>query len=1136
MKLTTLLITLTILQVSAATYAQKITLSEKNASLITVFDDIKSQTGYDFMISMGVLRSANTVTINVKNIPLQEVLKQIFQNQPLTYEVADKSILVKQKDPPLLTNVKDKVATLLALPADVNGRVVDSLGQPVIGANVSLSINGMSYGIATDNKGDFHFNKVPQGRYTLLVTYIGYSKLEKIVKVDGKDLTLNLVMRNSTSALDQIQVIAYGTESRRFSVGSVSTVTAEDIEKQPVTNPLLALQGHAPGLAITSTGGIPGSQVTVQIRGQNTLLSNSLTNTTNLKPYDQPLFIIDGVPFATKNVNINQLSTLVTTSNFTGGSSNQTQGGFSPFNNINPADIESISILKDADATSIYGSEGSNGVIIITTKKGKAGPTAFDLNVNTGFNSAADAVQMMNTQQYLQFRNDAFAANGVTPSNNPNNFSAYAPDLTIFDQSKYTNWEKVIYGKTTSNTDVHGSLSGGTANNTFMMSAGYNKSTYNYPGNFADQRFTFHSNLHHISTDKRLAIDMITDFGYDQNNSASSGGGKDIVLPPNLPSLLSPSGGLIWNYKGVDLTSDQFYSGLQQPTTLQNYNFNYAFHISYKIWDGLSIGADLGYNRNSTNEHNINPLSAQNPALSNSIATATFTNSINETINIEPQIKYNKTFGKGVFSALVGSTYKKQPSYSTQLTGSGYPNINFLGSIDGATTISAFDASSIYKYSAGFARINYIYNSEFIFELTGRRDGSSYFGPGKQFGNFGSGAAGWIFTEEKIFKNAPSILSYGKLSGSYGTSGGNAGQAYQYNTLYQTIQYVPSFQGSTPTTPYNAYNPDYSWGVKKSLNIALDLGLFNNRLLLNATFYRDRESNQLVNYPLPIQTGFSSVLGNLDATVQNQGFEFSIISTNIKTKDFSWKTNFNLSFNRNKLISFPNLANSSYSEQYVIGQPTSIIYGYKYKDVNPTTGLFEFYKADGKTVTSNPTAGVASVGGDQVPIANQEVKYMGGFGNNFSYKQFSLYIFCQFSSQNAPSYLSQLYSNYPNGFEFNQPTAVLNNYWKAPGDVAQLQKLANGYSSSAFLTGLKFDQSSGVYTDDTYLRVKTVSLAYQLPDAFLKKIHVKGGSVFMNGQNLLTFTDYKVGDPELPGTYTSFPIQRILAFGLNLKF
>jgi hypothetical protein len=220
---------------------------------------------------------------------------------------------------------------------------------------------------------------------------------------------------------------------------------------------------------------------------------------------------------------------------------------------------------------------------------------------------------------------------------------------------------------------------------------------------------------------------------------------------------------------------------------------------------------------------------------------------------------------------------------------------------------------------------------------------------------------------------------------------------------------------------------------------------------------------------------------------------------------------------------------------YEIGQPTSILYGYKYKDVNPQTGLFEFYTKDG-TVTSNPAFGPASTGGDEVPIGNLEIKYTGGLGNTFTYKQFSLYIFCQFSSRNAPNYLAEIYTTNQLGFEYNQPVAVLNNYWKASGDVARLQRLASSYSSAAIGAALRFPQSSGVYGDDTYLRIKTASLSYQLPNALLNKMHIKSASVFVNGQNLLTFTDYKVGDPETPGVFTSFPIQRIVAFGLNLKF
>jgi TonB-linked SusC/RagA family outer membrane protein len=1132
MKLTTLMLFLAFMQVSASTLAQKVTLSERNASLTTIFEQIRNQTGYDFAYTTSTIKAARPVTIDVKNEDLKEVLDKIFSGQPLNYTIENKSVEVSIKEASLFDQISDKVKTVLNLPTEISGIVTDTLGHPLVGA--SVSIKGKNLITQTDSKGNFSFPNMPQGNYTLVVSYIGYEKLETSITNTGKYEHLAFALRLAISPLDQVRVIAYGTDSRRFSVGSVSTVTAADIEKQPVSNPLLALQGQAPGLNVTATSGIPGSQVLVQVRGQNSLnmhQDNPYQNPT--KPYDQPLFIIDGVPFASQNNNVNQFASLVAAQSSSGGI-NPVNAGISPFGNIDPADIESISILKDADATSIYGTQGSNGVILITTKKGKPGATTFDLNVNTGFNSVGRPVQLLNTQQYLQLRKEAYAADGVTPVNDPNNYQGYAPDLTIFDQNKYTNWQKILYGQNTTNTDVHGSLSGGSATNTFLISTGYNRSSYNYPGDFADQRYTLHSNIHHNSQDYRLSVDLTTDFGYDQNNSAGFGGGTDIVLPPNLPDLLGPSGNLLWNYKGVDLTSYNFYSSLKEPTNLQNYNLNTAFHISYKLFDGLSIGATLGYNRNATDEHSIEPGVAQNPAYLN--RQANFSANTFQTVNIEPQINYNKNIGKGVFSALVGSTYKKNTNNSTYTTGQGYSNDNFLGSINSAPTVAAIDGYNIYKYSAGFARLNYIYDSEFIINLTGRRDGSSNFGPGRQFGNFGSVGAGWIFSEEKIFKKSSSILSYGKISGSYGTSGSDGIAAYQYQALYASFpNYIPNFQGIRPSFPTNLYNPDYSWATKKSLNIALDLGFFNNRLLFNATYYRDREGNQLANYPLPIQSGLPTVLGNLDATVQNQGLEFAISSTNIKSKDFTWKTNFNVSFNRNKLLAFPNLANSSYASVYQIGQPTSIIYGYKYKDVNPQTGLFEFYTKNG-TVTSSPAFGPASTGGDEVPIGSLEVKYAGGLGNTFTYKQFSLYVFCQFSSRNAPNYLAEIYTTNQLGLEYNQPVAVLNNYWKAPGDVAQLQRLASSYGSTAIGAAIRFPQSSGAYGDDTYLRIKTASLSYQLPNTLLNKVHIKAASVFVNGQNLLTFTNYKVGDPETPGVFTSFPIQRIVAFGLNLKF
>lgn len=1137
MKLSSLLLVTMILHVSASSLAQKVTLVEKNAPLTEVFNHISNQTGYDFLFAGSDLKNAKPISIEIRNADLKEALDKLFQGQQLSYSIENKSVVVFVKGPSIFQQLIDKVKTAAGLPADIGGIVTDTLNNPLIGATISLK--ELHLITTTDSKGNFNFKNIPEGKYTLVASYVGYEKQETPIINNGKYLKLSFILHLSLSPLDQVRVIAYGIDSKRFSVGSVATVSAGQIEKQPVTNPLLALQGQVPGLTITSTSGLPGSQVLVQIRGQNTLNLNPTIFST--KPYDQPLFIVDGVPFAAQNNNVNQFASMVAAQSNSGGI-NPGQVGISPFNNIDPADIESISILKDADATSIYGTQGSNGVILITTKKGKAGPTSFNLNINTSFNSVGRPVDLLNAQQYLQYRRDAYAADGRTPGNSPNDFESYAPDLTIFDQAKYTNWQKVIYGNNTQNTDVHGSLSGGTVNNTFLISTGYNRSNFNYPGDFADQRFTLHSNIHHTSKDNRFLVDLISDFGYEQNNSAGYGGAQDVVLPPNLPDLKTPGGDLVWNYKGYDLTSSQFYSSLLEPTHLRNNNFNAALNASYKILGDLAFSINAGFNRNTTDENSIIPAAAQNPT-GYINRQANFSTNNFQTLNIEPQLNYKHTFGKSALSMLLGSTYKQSTNKSTYTQGQGYANDAILGSINSAPTVSASDSYNIYRYSAGFARINYMYNNEFLFNLTGRRDGSSNFGPGLQFGNFGSVGAGWIFSEEEFLKRSIPALSFGKLSGSYGTTGSDGIKAYQYQALYAAFpNYMPTFQGIGATFPSNLYNPVYSWALKKSLNLALDLGFFNNRLLVNATYYRDRESNQLVNYPLPIQSGLGSVLGNLDATVQNKGMEFSLVSTNIQSKNFSWRTNFNVSFNRNKLLSFPNLASSSYASVYQIGQPTSIVYGFRYKDVNPTTGLFEFYNQSGG-VTSIPKYGPVSTGGDQVPIGNREVKYQGGFGNTFTYKQLTLYVFCQFSSQNAQNYLAEAYSRQL-GFMYNVPTAVLGNYWKAPGEVAQLQRLAANYGSpffpdannSAIGTALSFAQSSGVYGDDTYLRVKTVSLSYQLPDAWLRKIAVKKAGVFVNAQNLFTFTNYKVGDPETPGLYSNLPVQRIVALGLNFNF
>ena len=1102
----------------AKSYGQRVTLKGHETSLLKVMNDIKTQTGYSFFYNKDWLQKARPVDIDVQDVELNKALDVCFANQPFSYAVVNKTIVLRLKQTKAEDDLKEQDNTVQA----VRGIVMDGDGNGLGGASVTLKRSGDI--VLSNSTGMFELGDVKPGDF-LLISYVGYLSSEVEVPENSLSNFMYISLKPIENELDKAIVEAYGTTSRRFNVGAISTVDAETISKQPVLNPLEALQGQVPGLAVTATSGVPGAQVLMQVRGQNTISGSAI----GYKPYDQPLIIIDGVPFATQNNNVNEITSLATASNFSGGISQM--GGISPFANINPSDIESISVLKDADATSIYGTQGANGVILITTKKGQAGKTKYNLSINTAASTSASNLELLNTQQYLKMRKDAFAADGLAPSDNLYD-PGYAPDLTVFDQSKYTNWQNTIYGKTAHNTDIHGTVSGGNANTTFLFSGGYTNNDFNYPGDFYNRRWTLHSSLHHSSQDKRFTLDLISDFGFNKNNSPGSGG--SILLPPNLPDLMDPMGNLLWEYEGIDLSSYQFYSYLKKKAYLNNYNQNYALQMGYKIWKGLRVNVNMGYNRNTSAEHSENPKTSQNPQYGTS--SAIFSNSSGEALNIEPQLNYEVKIGRGMLSALLGGTYKKVSSTSTYTQGYGYSNDNLLNSINGASTITSSDNGSIYKYSAGFGRLKYIYDQRYILSLTGRRDASSNFGPGKQFGNFGSVGAGWIFSEESGFKKSLSFINYGKLSGSYGTSGSDDGAAYQFQPFWSPNGSLPPFEGVRPSLPQNLFNPDYSWPLKKALNLSLDLGFLDNRILVNATYYRDREGEQLAGYPLPIQTGFTSVYQNLPATVENQGWEFALNTTNIQSSNFNWRSNFNITFNRNKLIEFPNLESSTYSNQYVIGMPTSVVLGFKYKGVNPETGLFEFYDHNGN-VTSTPISSLVRNGGDMVAVADREVKFMGGFGNTLSYKGFSLYVFFQFSSQNAPSYLQTVYQfNTIGTTPTNEPTAILGNYWTKPGDVAELQRLtAKAYGTDANTAISNFTKSDGIYVNDTYVRLKTVSLSYALPTSVIKKLHIQGCSAYINAQNLLTFTNYKVGDPE-SFSYLSLPIQRTIACGLNFDF
>jgi TonB-linked SusC/RagA family outer membrane protein len=1121
MRLVPLFLLLASMEVSAGSVAQKISFKGKDVSLLQVFTAVRQQTGYVVFCNQDDLQHLKPVTLEVRDMPLETLLDFCFKDQPLTWHIQNRTIFVSAKP------TQEEGVSLSPAPSDFRGHVTDTAGNPLVGATVT--VKGTKIILTTDEKGNFKLPAI--GKVTLVVSYVGYVPQEYSVNTQGSHAStsylVSIVLRHGDSPLDAVEVIAYGTDTKRFSVGSSTTVTAKDIEQAPVTNVLAALQGLTPGVTIQPTTGAPGSAVQVQVRGQNSIRPSSSGNL-NLTNYDQPLFIVDGVPVAGQNNNLNLFTSLA------GGNGNWTTGmnsyaGISPFNSINPRDIESITILKDADATSIYGSEGANGVVLVTTKKGRAGKLTLDLSVNTSVNATARPLQMLNTPDYLALRKEAAANDGITLD--PTQASSF-PDLLVFDQNKYTDWYHQFFGKTASTTDAHAALSGGSGNTTFIATVGYTNSGFNFPGNFADNRFTFHGGLHHATPDNRFTLDLVSDIGYDANNSSGSLNVlQAYTLPPNLPNLVDPSGNLVWSYDGIDLSQDQPYGYLKQVSFLHTYNNSNSLQMSYRIGGGLSFGISAGYSRMTTDEFSDQPLASMEPS-AYAINSADYGNSDKQTINIEPQLHYTHSIGKGLLTALVGGTYKKNIDLSNTQYGDSYGDDNLLGSIDNASTVYAYSNNAYYKYDAVFGRLNYQYNQEYIISLTGRRDGSSNFGPGNQFGNFGSAGLGWIFSQEKGFKSLFPFISYAKLAGNYGTSGTDAIAAYNYQAYWNPNSFT--FQGTRTYYPANPYNPDYSWDVKKSWNASLDLGFFHDKLLFNATGYLNRSGNQLVNYPLPSQTGFRQVLENLNATVQNKGLEFTVTSTNISTRNVKWTTNFNISTNRNTLLAFPGLASSSYANVYTIGKSTNDVVGFKYKDVNPQTGLFEFYNSKGVVTSSDLNYGLVAAGGDEQPVVDPVMHYFGGFRNTVSYKGLSLTILFTFADQVAQNYLYQMYQQFP-GSMSNQIVQVADR-WKKPGDVSAIEKSTTGYGSDAFNDAEYFQISNGGYGDDFFIRLKTLSLTYALPPAFLKRIRMQACRLFCNTENLLTITNYKVGDPETPGTYYSVPLQRTIAVGLSLDF
>lgn len=1108
--LTSFLLIVALVQASAAGFSQ-VKLSEKNVPLEEVLKSIEKQTGVNFFYDRKNI-DAVKIDIKVSNATLKETLDKCLNGLHLTYEIKENAVYLYQKEPSFIEKVKAALAAI-----DVSGRILDEQNIPISGAIIQLKSGGK---VATTDASGFFTLKNVDPKAIIVISFLGYEKKE----VPAAVYIGNIKLTVATSKLDEVQVIAYGTTTQRYSVGSQAKVSAEEIASQPVMNPLSALEGRVAGLLVTSNSGAPGAAVKIQIRGQNTIGSTP----SNRIVTDNPLFIIDGIPFAPQNASVNRVQGI----NDVNGVG--TPGaGISPFNTIDPASIESIEVLKDADATSIYGARGANGVILITTKQGKVGKTKFSGNLYTGVSTFTRTMPLLNTDQYLEMRREAFANDGITPSKTVG--TSFAPDLLIYDTNRYTNYLNELYGKNSSMQNANLSLSGGDIMNTFYVGMNYGRQNYMFPGDFAENRLNGSMKLHHNSLNRKFNIDFSTSYNYDHNNVPGSPSILSaFTLPPNFPALTNPDGSLKWDYQGVNFstyinTGINPLAYLKRSDNINQNGFLSSMLVSYELLPGLKIKSLMGYNTLTASEFSTYPIEAQNPGSSTRTSIATKSTNNFYTWNFEPQISYDKQFGKEKINVLVGSTLQKTDNNYVGISGSGFTNDLLLGSISSATTITPSDGDTPYKYNAGFGRINYTHDNKYIVDFTGRFDGSSRFSPGKQWGKFGSMGAGWIFSQENFFKKALPFISFGKLRGSYGTTGNDNVGNYQYTSNWSVLASSYLYNGGIGYLPKNLENPDYSWSTTKKLEAAVELGLFNDRIVMSTAWFRNRSDNQLVQYQLPSQTGFNVVTQNFQAEIQNTGWEFVLSGSVVKSQLFNWKTSFNLTVPQNKLISFPGLATSSYANYFIIGQPVSTIRGYKYAGVNPTTGLYQFQTTSG-TLSSTPSALNKD---NQFILGNTDPKMYGGWRNTFSYKSVSLDLFFEFRKQRGVNYMSAITNAI--GTQANVPVDALNNVWKNPGDQATYQRLTSQSTGAVETAFLDYHTSDAILTDASYIRLKTAGLSYSFSSKLIQKIGMNSCRIYANAQNLLLITHYKGSDPETQNYYGIPPVRTVSA-GLNFGF
>lgn len=1124
MKLFAALLLSTILQASAATsFGQEINISERNVPLERILKLIRAQSGYDLMYNKDLVQAVGRVDLQVKNATVTQAMQQCFAGVPLSFYINNKVILIKKKE--ILTN--NNADTLL------KGRVVeDKTGKGIPGATVA--VKGTKTIAITGGSGDFSL-PVDKGAI-IVVSYVGYEKKE--LTWTGAALTIRLI--ESSESMKEVVVTGYGQVLRRDLTGSIGSVKMSDLLKAPVRSFEEALAGRVAGVQVSSADGQPGAAVNIVIRGNNSVTQDN-----------SPLYVVDGFPME------------------------------NPDNNaINPAEIASIEILKDASSTAIYGARGANGVILITTKKGVEGAAVITYNGSYGFQQNIKKMELMDGYEFVKYQLErdpaiaqaAYLNDGKTLEDYRNRKGTDLQNEVFKDRPMQNHFLSVSGGSKTTKYAISGSVLN---QDGVIINSGYDR----YQGRL---------NLEQ-TINKDFKVGIVTNYSHLKKFGTSPTTVTGAVFSSNL--MYS-----IWGYRPVsgnpgtelledevddvvnplaDLRFNPLYTvknEVRETTSdilLANGYGEYAFgkYLKLKVSAGITrekIRSDIF---NNTRTASGSPLTqaGKNNGVNGAVTFVERNSYLNENT-----LTFNKQFGKvHSLNAMAGFTVQGNNNASYGSAANQVPN-EALGTagLDEGTPVAITSFSSLYTLASFLGRVNYSYLNKYLFTASMRADGSSKFSDGNKWGYFPSGSVAWRISQEQFMKPL-NFVSNAKLRLSYGVTGNNRVADFAYLsgiTLPASTGYSFNNQPVKASVISTLGNKSLKWESTRQSNLGLDLGFFSQRITLEMDVYRKVTSNLLLNAQLPNSMGFVNAFKNI-GKVQNQGLELTLNTENFKQRNFIWSSSFNISFNKNKLLQLAenqtNILtllpwNLDYSKVplYIaeIGQPIARYYGYiwdgnyQYSDFDQSsTGVYTL-KASVPTYNTNRSLtqpgdvkykdfngdGVVNTL-DRTIIGNPNPDFTGGFSNNFTYKGFDLNLFFQYA-------VGQDVFN-ANRIIFEGAGRIHQNMFASYLDRWTPENQNNTYYRVNGSGPIDFGYSTRVVEDGSYLRLKTVALGYNFP---LKTTHVKLSSlrVYVSAQNLYTWTKYKGFDPEVsafdsaltPGfDYSVYPRARTITFGLNLS-